>query len=93
MTFAGNGDVANAVKLSPSVGARLICPNIIEPSNTVCATESRVWLARYKRIFGTERTGKACRSTSLPNDLCELAVSGSAEKIGPSYLEGEPPNG
>lgn len=39
MTLTGNGNVTNTVKLSPKIGARVICPDIVEPRNTVCATK------------------------------------------------------
>lgn len=40
MAFTSDGDVANAIKFSPGVGAWVVCPDIIEPGNTVCATET-----------------------------------------------------
>ena len=40
MAFAGYGNVANAVELRPRVGTWLIGPDIVEPSDAVCATEA-----------------------------------------------------
>jgi hypothetical protein len=40
MTLASYGNVADTVKLGPGVGARLIGPDIVEPSNPVGSTKA-----------------------------------------------------
>jgi hypothetical protein len=40
MTLAGYWNIANAVELRPRVGAWLIGPDIVEPSDSVGATEA-----------------------------------------------------
>lgn len=39
MTLAWTGNVANAVKASPTVGLRRVSPNIVEPCHAVRASE------------------------------------------------------
>lgn len=39
VTFAGDGDVANAVELGPGIGARLVGPDVVEPGNAIRAAE------------------------------------------------------
>lgn len=40
MSLSRHGDVANAVKLSPRVCTRIICPDVVEPSYTIRSAET-----------------------------------------------------
>jgi hypothetical protein len=40
VTFSGNRNIANAIERGPAVGSRVIAPNVIEPLETVGATET-----------------------------------------------------
>ena len=40
VSLARDWNVANAVELRPRVGTRLVRPDIVEPRDTVCTTES-----------------------------------------------------
>jgi hypothetical protein len=39
MSFSRNRNVTDAVKLGPGIRSRVICPDIIEPSNAISATK------------------------------------------------------
>lgn len=52
MTFAGDRNVSNTVKLSPGVGAWFVRPDIVEPSDTVGAAKAKSGVSREK---GSER--------------------------------------
>jgi hypothetical protein len=88
MAFAGHGDVANAVELRPRVGAWLIGPDIVEPRDAVCTTETEnnqpIGLCARQEIG--IRTDRACHSTSPRNDWCGLAVICPEEKPVPWCL-------
>jgi hypothetical protein len=49
MAFASYGDVSDTIELRPCIGARFVRPNIIEPGDSVCATESSIIVSMVER--------------------------------------------
>lgn len=47
MTFTSSWNISYAIQLSPGICDRVIAPNIIEPLETICATESGGLLELY----------------------------------------------
>jgi hypothetical protein len=37
--FTGHGDIPNAVELSPSIRARLVGPDVVEPGDAICTAK------------------------------------------------------
>lgn len=61
MAFSRGWDIANAIELRPFVNRRIVAPNVVEPLETICATEASILSVTVQHYLLSILTDTSCR--------------------------------